>query len=134
MNELVKKIDALNFSKRAYGRRHNKNWGMDCYVFSGTLKSGDFKFTRPFYKGVGLENELNKNEFLRCVVGDAIAYCSCNSLNDFMDEFGYEDEKKARKIFNACKSIYSELTNYFSEDELYNVANYFNELEEKDLL
>lgn len=51
----------------------------------------------------------SKFHMLYCVVTDAQAYKGFTDHFDFMEEFGYEDVKTVRKVYEGCKSAYEGL-------------------------
>ena len=74
-------------------------------------------------------NESGKDEFLYALLMDAMAYENCSSLADFMDEFGYgyERRKEAEKAYKACERQYNKLHRLFTEEEIKELQNEFED-------
>ena len=81
-----------------------------------TISNGDKPFSTVFYDSLyNTERGEKSNDFhiLYCILSDAHAVEYCNTLEDFMYEFGYSYEDKPRKIYNACQRAYDNLTETF---------------------
>ena len=74
-------------------------------------------------------NESGKDEFLYALLMDAMAYENCSNLADFMDEFGYgyEQKKEAEKTYKACESQYKKLHRLFTEEEIKQLQDEFED-------
>ena len=74
-------------------------------------------------------NESGKDEFLYALLMDTMAYENCSSLADFMDEFGYgyERRKEAEKAYKACEKQYNKLHRLFTEEEIDELHNEFED-------
>lgn len=75
------------------------------------------------------KNESGKDDFLYALLMDAMAYENCFNLTDFMDEFGYdyEQRKDAEKAFKACERQYNKLHRLFTEKEIEELQNEFED-------
>jgi hypothetical protein len=66
------------------------------------------------------DNYLNKSEkkdFICCLILDSMSFENSNSLNDFMREFGYENEKEAKKAYNGCMKQFNKYNKLFTKNE-----------------
>lgn len=75
------------------------------------------------------KNESGKDEFLYALLMDAMAYENCFNLADFMDEFGYDydQRKEAEKVYKACERQYNKLHRLFTEEEIKELQNEFED-------
>jgi hypothetical protein len=78
------------------------------------------------------KNESGKDDFLYALLMDAMAYENCCSrfgFGDFMKEFGYdyEQEKEAAKAYKACERQYNKLHRLFTEKEIEELQNDFED-------
>lgn len=48
-------------------------------------------------------NNSSEREIIECLISDAEAYENCYNLADFQNEFGYENDKEAERVYYACK-------------------------------
>ena len=81
-----------------------------------TISNGNKPFSTVFYDSLynTQRNERSDNfHILYCVISDAQAVEYCDTVEDFMAEFGYTYEDKANKIFKACQRAYDNLTEAF---------------------
>ena len=69
-------------------------------------KSCDMTFHDNF------ENKSDKNDFIYSMLLDADV-----NLADFMANYGYENEKKAKAIYNACRIQARKVNKLFTEEE-----------------
>ena len=71
---------------------------------------------------------------LACILGEAADFNNIEALDDWqgaenvMNEFGYEDLKKARDVYRALHETYLKIKPMLSENETYNLLD--NELDE----
>ena len=72
-------------------------------------------------------NESGKDEFLYALLMDGLAYENCFNLADFMVEFGYEDEDKARKVYKACERQCNKLHRLFTVEEIEQLQEEFED-------
>ena len=63
------------------------------------------------------KNKSDKKDFIYSLMLDADAYNNTTNLYDFMTEYGYENEKQANKIYNACKRQSLKFDKLFTNDE-----------------
>lgn len=75
------------------------------------------------------KNESGKDEFLYALLMDAMAYENCFNLADFMDELGYDydQRKEAEKAYKACERQYKKLNMLFTEEEIEELQNEFED-------
>ena len=86
------------------------------------------KATFPYH--TNYLDEKNNKEFLSCVFDDSFAYENTEDILDFKEEFGYEDNKKCREVYNACKDTFEKLHALFFDDEF---EELYNEIMEGDV-
>lgn len=60
----------------------------------------------------------NLEDCMRSLVLDADAYSNSNSLEDFCNEYCYENIAEGKKAYNACKRTYNALNRLFTSEEL----------------
>lgn len=64
-------------------------------------------------------NESDKKDFIECLISDAFSYEYCKSLNEFITEFGYEEQvEQGIKAYNGCKKQNDRLKKLFSSREV----------------
>lgn len=64
------------------------------------------------------KNKSDKKDFICSLLLDSNAYeYDTRDLYDFMANFGYTDEKQARKIYNACKRQAQKVNYLFTKQE-----------------
>lgn len=73
------------------------------------------------------KNESGKDEFLYALLQDSFAYENCQNVNDFMLEFSYEDIKQATKIYKVCERQYKKLHRLFTEEEIEQLQEEFQD-------
>ena len=95
--------------------------------YSVVLKYNGNSITMLFHDNY--KNESEKDDFLYALLMDAMAYENCFNLADFMDEFGYdyEDKDKAEKAYKACEKQYNKLHRLFTEEEIKELQNEFED-------
>lgn len=71
-------------------------------------------------------NNSTKEDFLYCLMSDALAYTNCYNFADFMAEFGYSREAEAKKAYNGCKRQYIKYNKLFNNAEQKELENYFS--------
>jgi hypothetical protein len=76
-------------------------------------------------------NKSGKDEFLYALLMDAMTYENCLNLADFMDEldygFGQTEKERAQKAFKACERQYKKLHRLFTEEEIKELQNEFED-------
>lgn len=70
-------------------------------------------------------NESDKNDFIYSLLSDSQAYESTRDLTDFMNEFGYTDDKQAKQAYNACKKQFDRLHKLFNDAEIKTLEKIF---------
>ena len=65
-------------------------------------------------------NNSNKEELIKCLLGDSYAYEYNNNLYDFLLEFGYSDEEydDGKAAFYGCKKQSERLHKLFTKKEV----------------
>lgn len=95
--------------------------------YSVVLKYNGNSITMLFHDNY--KNESGKDDFLYALLMDAMAYENCFNLDDFMDEFGYgyDQRKEAEKAYKACEKQYNKLHRLFTEKEIDELHNEFED-------
>ena len=88
-----------------------------------TLTRNDKKICFVFNDNI--YNESDKNDFIYSLLSDSQAYESTRDLTDFMHEFGYTDDKQAKKIYDACKKQSERLHKLFTNKEIETLEKIF---------
>lgn len=105
------------------------NYRLECEVNGHT-----FRFTWHDSISAWAEGErtMTERKYINAfsnALSDAISYLQCPTLEDFINEFGYDTEDYcAEKVYEACGVMYNEFAQIFSEQEMYDLSN---ELEER---
>lgn len=82
-----------------------------------TLKYEERKFTFPFFTGGGIKyEEIDKKLVLGNLQMDCYAVEDYHDVQDFADAFGYDDMKKAKKIYQDCLRIRKRMEKLLGED------------------
>lgn len=85
--------------EKIYKRPDGITWGANHWRV--TLKCNNRKMTVYFSGGSAVTN-IKLADVLDSVASDSAAFDNAQDILDFADEFGYEDRKEARKVYNAC--------------------------------
>lgn len=117
-NGKVVKATAKNkrVTKKFHGREH--------YSYTIVLESDGHYFKTTYHDSVYNYNhnkgatEETINDAVYCIVLDADSYIANPDYNEFVNEFGYDDEKTGRKAYEACKKTFEGLSAMFTEDEV----------------
>ena len=71
----------------------------------------------------------NKKDCLYCLLSDASCFNCSISVDDFLTEFGYDDNlqnvRKGEKVYNACKHTAKAIDRLFTTDEIELLNTYF---------
>lgn len=70
-------------------------------------------------------NESDKNDFIYSLLSDSQAYENARDLTDFMNEYGYTDEKQTKRVYNACKKQSERLHKLFNDSEIKTLEKIF---------
>ena len=113
------KVTAKN--KRVAKKFH----GAEHYAYTITIEVDDKMFKTTYHDsihnyraGVGATEAMIDNA-LYCILMDYDSYDFNPSLQDFMDEYGYDpEEDKGEKVFYACKATFEGLNAMFSREDL----------------
>jgi hypothetical protein len=116
-----KVVTATAKNKRVTKKFH----GSDHYAYTIVLESDGHYFKTSFHDSVynyrankGATEEMINNA-IYCIILDGDSYKANPNFNDFINEFGYdEDDKNGRKVYDGCKKTYECLCAMFTEDEI----------------
>lgn len=99
-------------------------------------KSYRFTFHDSIYN-YNHNKKLNKLDTIYAVLTDSNSYDYTRNYQDFCNEFGYDEyietqygiieNREARKIYEACKKTYEALHEIFSDDELEQLQDEFQD-------
>ena len=99
-------------------------------------KSYRFSFHDSIYN-YNHNKELNKLDTIYAVLMDSNSYEYARDFSNFCKEFGYDEyvetqygiieNRKARKVYEACKKTYEVLHEIFSDDELDQLRDEFQD-------
>ncbi len=81
-----------------------------------TISNNGEVFSTVFYDSIyNTQRGERSDDFniLYCIISDAICITYCDSVEDFMNEFGYSYEDKPNKLYNACERAYNNLVKCF---------------------
>ena len=115
--------DLVKVNKVCMGKS-NKTSGNE---YSVVLKYNGNSITILFHDNY--RNETGKDEFLYALLMDAMLYEDCPNLADFMGElgYGYEQKEEAKKVYKACERQYNKLHRLFTEEEIKELQNEFED-------
>lgn len=77
-----------------------------------------------YSRGKGIDEDMIKSA-VYCILMDAYSYDECRDVNDFCNEFGYEDPNEGQRVYNACRDTHEIINNLLSKEEieeLYNIV------------
>lgn len=63
-------------------------------------------------------NESSADNILYCLYLDYTAGISCEDLDDFMNEYGYKEEREANKIYKAVLKNTEKVKYCFTEEQI----------------
>ena len=134
MKEQVKiKILSSAVTPSPFANGMHKQYRLELSNKNNSTKSYKFTFHDSVASYANRE-KLNKADALYSVLMDMQAYSSTQNFEDFCDEFGYnkwdeyptsdyEDyyldyDRNSLEIFNACKKAYDSMRDMFTDEEL----------------
>lgn len=92
------------------------------------IKYNNKQFTTDYFMGYGHKGKApNKMMVLEALTMDANTAEQCETVEDIMAEFGYEDRQQAQRILKACQKIQRNLNRLFTEKELEELQDDFEE-------
>lgn len=68
-------------------------------------------------------NNASVRDVVLCSFMDAFAYLDNSDYVSFSREFGYEDIKEAKRIYEACEKQYKRFENIFTIEEMRDLLN-----------
>lgn len=79
-----------------------------------------YKFTTSYNNSrANGERKPDVNDIIYCLLSDRSCYNSCIDFNDFVDNFGYEnDAKQAYRAFTGCQRTAVNLENLLNPEQL----------------
>lgn len=117
-DKVLQILEKVNFAIKGKGQEYGKGYIYDLEMFTDN-KEEHFEYN----EGVGLEvldkdNGMDKIiNALWCILSDYFCICG-RDIVEFMEEFGYEDLAKAKKIYKDIEDNNKKLLNIFSKDEI----------------
>lgn len=83
-----------------------------------TVKMGNRQMTLEWRQGSAHGTDLpTVDSVLGALISEGMTVESCQGLDDFMAEYGYEDRRKAQKIWKALEAQYPKIVNLFGGKE-----------------
>lgn len=67
------------------------------------------------------------NDAIDCIISDGYAWYNSYNLNDFLNEFGYENSIKGLRVYIACKKTWFKLLQILNVDEIEELGNIVRE-------
>lgn len=74
------------------------------------------------------KNESKLNDFMYAIISDMRAIEYCNTIEDFMKEFGYKTYEEAKRVFNGCSKGKEKLLSMFTIKEIVAMEEELNAL------
>lgn len=114
-NNVKNIIDKIEFSYEESENQDNLFTSKHIkYDASITYKERTFTTTYQTAK------DVKKDDVLWCICSDMAAYDSAKDIDDFVNEFGYDDEKVSEvlRIYNTCKDTSYILHRIFTDEEI----------------
>lgn len=68
-----------------------------------------------------------EKDIIYCLLRDAESFEFCQDIDDFSREFGYDKVSDCLKAFNGCKRTYKAFKRMFSDEELEELKNIFED-------
>lgn len=118
-NGKVVKVTAKN--KRESTKFFN---GQKHYAYTIVLETGDRYFKTSFHDSINNYNvglgatEAMIDDAVYCIILDGDSYKTTTNYEDFIYEFGYDDDARGRKVYDACKKTYEGLRTMLTEEEI----------------
>lgn len=79
------------------------------------IKYNNLTLTAPYQTALG---RPLKEEFIQCLILDAESYEANTDYIQFCKEFGYDDIKEGKKVYNACKRESERIHKLFTDEEI----------------
>lgn len=79
--------------------------------------------------GASLATHMKPLQAVYLFISDACEYMNVNDIKDVMNEFGYEDYKTAKQIYNALEKAYYKCRRFIGSDN--DIIEIVNELREE---
>src|SRR5574341_1383448 len=105
-------------------RQGGETWPAGSTHWRCHLKRGPKKMQITYSMGSAHKGLPDLKDVLYSVGSDASIYESAGSYEDFLNEFGYEDEKQHRQTWLALTNQTRALRRFFDDDALYNELLY----------
>lgn len=98
--------------------------GQKHYAYTIVLEVGDYQFKTSFHDSVsnywhnkGATKEMI-DDAVYCIILDGDSYKVNPNVEDFINEFGYDDDARGHKVYEACKKTYEGLSAMLTEEEI----------------
>lgn len=98
--------------------------GQKHYAYTILLEVGDYQFKTSFHDSIHNYNvglgatESMIDDAVYCIILDGDSYKTTPNCEDFINEFGYDNDAKGRKVYDACKKTYEGLSTMLTEEEI----------------
>ena len=107
----------------------NNGYGL-CQKYEVELLYNGNSYTTHFTDSVMAyreDKELDFKDVMYCLLSDANAYNTCEDIDDFQANFGYEKASELLKAYNGCKEVSEGLKRLFTEEELEELQEEFQD-------
>lgn len=98
--------------------KNNPGWHDANHYYVTLKRKGGKQISTYFSKGYGHSDEPQPNEILSCFALDSSGIENAGDYEDWLSEFGYEDNASGRKLYNTCLKQ-SERVKRWLGDDLY---------------
>ena len=71
--------------------------------------------------------EINFKDFMYCILSDMSCFETCEDIDDFQANFGYEKASELLKAYNGCKETSEALHRIFTDEELEELQKEFED-------
>lgn len=102
----------VNFSNRST-LHGEKNWPDGSHRFRVEITFGGKSMITSYTMGPGCKGEPKAAELIDCLASDAQA--GEMDFDEFKDEFGYDTDEAAKKVYKACQRTRADLHSLLGE-------------------
>ena len=114
-------LSDIKFSQKFTGTIDKKDWNQKVNSYKVTLQYNNVKHTYNFFQGLGIKENPSIESVLHSLLLDVNS--TCYNYDDFINEFGYEDNKQSKSIYKACLKTSEKLDKMFNSNELEELNN-----------
>ncbi|MHB8107722.1 MAG: hypothetical protein ACYDH4_09910 [Candidatus Cryosericum sp.] len=89
-------------------------WDRGTQNYRVTLRRGKKSITTEYHQGSGIAYEPRAEDVLESLALDA--RCGDQSYEDYLSDFGSEDNKESRRVYRACARMTPKLKAFLGDD------------------